>query len=130
MTTLKEFTAPTARPLPVIILADVSGSMATEGKIQALNHAVKEMIEAFREEDDLRAQIQVAVITFGAGDAKVQGAEGFLPEGGAALVFDADVVNQEAVRVKLLGDVHRDFGHGGFQDIGGRQRERVVVRPV
>jgi uncharacterized protein YegL len=71
MTTLKEFTAPTARPLPVIILADVSGSMATEGKIQALNHAVKEMIEAFREEDDLRAQIQVAVITFGAGDAKV-----------------------------------------------------------
>lgn len=71
MTTLKEFTAPTARPLPVIILADVSGSMAADGKILALNNAIKEMIASFHDEDDLRAQIQVAVIAFGAGVAKV-----------------------------------------------------------
>lgn len=70
MSDLKEFTAPTARPLPVIVLADVSGSMGVEGKIQALNHAMREMISSFVDEDDLRAQIQVAVVTFG-GDAKL-----------------------------------------------------------
>ena len=39
MSRLKEFTTQTARPLPVVLLADVSGSMGTDGKIQALNHA-------------------------------------------------------------------------------------------
>lgn len=66
MTSLKEFTLPTARPLPVIVLADVSGSMEGGGKIQALNLAVREMIASFQSEDDLRAEIEVAVITFGA----------------------------------------------------------------
>ena len=65
MSRLKEFTVPTARPLPVVVLADVSGSMATEGKVQALNGAVREMMEAFRDESDLRAEVHVAVITFG-----------------------------------------------------------------
>ena len=50
MSRLKEFTTQTARPLPVILLADVSGSMGVDGKIQALNHAVREMIEAFEPE--------------------------------------------------------------------------------
>jgi uncharacterized protein YegL len=66
MASLKEFTVPTARPLPVIILADVSGSMEADGKINALNLAVSEMLSSFKSEDDLRAEIQVAVITFGA----------------------------------------------------------------
>lgn len=65
MSKLKEFTTQTARPLPVILLADVSGSMGVAGKIQALNHAVREMIETFQDESDLRAEIQVSVITFG-----------------------------------------------------------------
>lgn len=65
MSKLKEFTISSARPLPVIVLADVSGSMGVDGKIQALNHAVREMIEAFQEESDLRAEIHVSVITFG-----------------------------------------------------------------
>jgi uncharacterized protein YegL len=65
MSRLKEFTTQTARPLPVILLADISGSMGVDGKIQALNHAVHEMIEAFQDESDLRAQIHVSVITFG-----------------------------------------------------------------
>lgn len=65
MSRLKEFTTQTARPLPVVLLADVSGSMGTDGKIQALNHAVREMIEAFQDESDLRAEIHVSVITFG-----------------------------------------------------------------
>jgi uncharacterized protein YegL len=68
---LKEFTVAAARPLPVILLADVSGSMAANGKIQALNQAVREMITAFAEEEDTRAEIQVAVITFGDGQVNV-----------------------------------------------------------
>lgn len=64
---LKEFTTQAPRPLPVIVLADVSGSMGVDGKIQALNLAMKEMLDAFKAEDDLRAEIHVSVITFGGG---------------------------------------------------------------
>lgn len=65
MSKLKEFTVSSARPLPVIVLADVSGSMEEDGKIQALNYAVREMIDAFQDESDLRAEIHISVITFG-----------------------------------------------------------------
>ncbi len=65
MHTLQEFTIAAARPLPVILLVDVSGSMLEHGKIQSLNQAVREMLEAFRDEQDLRAVIHVAVIAFG-----------------------------------------------------------------
>lgn len=62
---LNEFTTQSARPLPVIVLADVSGSMAADGKIDALNQALREMISTFSSTDDLRAEIHVAIITFG-----------------------------------------------------------------
>ncbi len=68
MSDLKEFTVSSARPLPVIVLADISGSMSVDGKIQSLNQSIREMLEAFRDEDDLRAEIHVAVITFGGND--------------------------------------------------------------
>jgi uncharacterized protein YegL len=71
MTKLSDFTLSSARPLPVIVLADVSGSMAVNGKIDALNEAVSEMIATFAEEEDTRAEIHVSVITFGADGAKV-----------------------------------------------------------
>lgn len=58
------------RPLPVIVLADVSGSMSVNGKIQALDEAMRSMIESFASEDDLRAEVHLAVITFG-GAARV-----------------------------------------------------------
>jgi uncharacterized protein YegL len=63
---LAEFTIAAARPLPVVVLADTSGSMASDGKIQALDTAMREMIDAFAEEDAAQAEIQVAVVTFGA----------------------------------------------------------------
>lgn len=66
-----EFTQAQARALPVIILADVSGSMGAYGKIDALNQAVRDMLAAFASGDDLRADIQVAVVTFGGGGARV-----------------------------------------------------------
>jgi uncharacterized protein YegL len=71
MSKLKEFTTQTARPLPVILLADVSGSMGVEGKIDALNEAVAEMVATFAEEDDTRAEIHLSVIAFGGGGASI-----------------------------------------------------------
>ena len=65
MPSLKEFTVSSARPLPVVLLADVSGSMAADGKIDVLNGAVAEMQAAFAEEEDGRAEIHLAVVTFG-----------------------------------------------------------------
>ncbi len=62
---LKEFSVSAARPLPVILLADVSGSMSVHGKIDALNRAVSEMLHVFVSEGTNRAEIQVAVVTFG-----------------------------------------------------------------
>ncbi len=59
------FTVDTAKPLPVILLLDVSGSMSGE-KIQALNEAVKAMLETFRDTENGEIHIHVAIITFGA----------------------------------------------------------------
>lgn len=69
---LKSFTIAAARPLPVIVLADVSGSMSSEGKIENLNRSLREMIRSFSAEDDLRAEIHVGVITFGGSAAEAK----------------------------------------------------------
>lgn len=65
MSTLKKFAVATPRPLPVIILADTSGSMAENGKIESLNDSLKDMIATFAKESRLRAEIQIGMITFG-----------------------------------------------------------------
>jgi len=65
MVKLKDFPISTPKPLPVILLVDVSGSMTADGKIDALNTAVAEMIASFAQDVTDQAQIQVAVITFG-----------------------------------------------------------------
>lgn len=61
---LQQFTATSARPLPVIILADTSGSMSLDGKIQALNLAINNMLNSFKQQSRIKAEIQVAVLTF------------------------------------------------------------------
>lgn len=71
MSTLKSFVANTARPLPVIVLADTSGSMGDNGKIEALNQALREMIRSFATESRVRAEIQVGIITFSGTSADV-----------------------------------------------------------
>jgi uncharacterized protein YegL len=68
---LKDFTVAEARPMPVIVMADVSGSMSVDGKIEALNLALKNMIAGFAAESRVRAEIQVGLITFGGEDARV-----------------------------------------------------------
>ena len=70
MSVLGSFTIANARPLPVIILADTSGSMSENGKLQALNTALADMTQSFAQDVDGRAEIHVAIITFG-GAAKV-----------------------------------------------------------
>jgi uncharacterized protein YegL len=62
---LKEFTITSARPLPVILMLDTSGSMQVGGKIDVLNKAVREMLSDFAEEDSASAEIHVAAVTFG-----------------------------------------------------------------
>lgn len=69
MSSLKQFAVTAPRPLPVIVLADVSGSMGEDGKIDALNSALRDMVSAFATESRIRAEIQVGLITFG-GSAK------------------------------------------------------------
>lgn len=60
-----QFTTPTAKPLPVVLLLDISGSMSGE-KIQNLNEAVKDMLTNFRNNENGETEIWVSIITFGA----------------------------------------------------------------
>jgi uncharacterized protein YegL len=69
LSVFNEFTISTGRPLPVIVLADTSGSMSVDGKIDALNRSVNDMARDFAAEDDRRGEIQVAVIAFGGTEA-------------------------------------------------------------
>ncbi len=68
---MKDFALAKARPLPVIVLADASGSMSESGKIEALNQALRDMIRTFATESRVRAEIQVGLITFGGNAAQL-----------------------------------------------------------
>lgn len=96
MPALREFTRTEPRPLPVIVLADVSFSMSAilggtfersgqtvtkDGqtwelvhggtmRIDVLNQCVREMISSFAQAEDLGAKIHLCIITFG-GEARV-----------------------------------------------------------
>lgn len=54
------------RPLPVFLLADVSGSMGEHRKIETLNDCMATMTRSFAAEDTSRGEIQVGVVAFGA----------------------------------------------------------------
>ena len=63
-----KYTTTKAKPLPVVLLLDVSSSMRGGGeqsKIAELEKAVREMIKDFAHEEQLETEIQLAVITFG-----------------------------------------------------------------
>lgn len=61
---LDRFVAREPRPLPIFILADTSGSMRGE-KINELNLALREMLNALNAADDIRGKFQLCVISFG-----------------------------------------------------------------
>lgn len=64
-----KYTVAKARPLPVILMLDGSGSMTGE-KIATLNAAVNEMINSFKKEAQNEVEIQVGIIAFGDGGAQ------------------------------------------------------------
>lgn len=58
-----------ARPLHFVFLLDISGSMSVDGKIQALNQAIRESIPQMRSaaRDNPNAQLLVRALTFASG---------------------------------------------------------------
>ena len=52
------------KPLPVLLLLDVSTSMGGD-KIEQLNQSVREMIDSFSSNETSEIEIQVSIITFG-----------------------------------------------------------------
>lgn len=69
MSIFDNFTVRAARPLPVLVLADASGSMRDDNKIGILNRSLREMVGAFARQDDIAGEIHVAVIAFSGADA-------------------------------------------------------------
>lgn len=65
METLNDFLIQKPRPLPVIVAIDRSGSMGANGKIEALNLALKDFINSMKDEDSNKAEIQLAIFSFG-----------------------------------------------------------------
>jgi uncharacterized protein YegL len=59
------------RVLPVIVLADVSGSMAEHAKIETLNLAIREMLGALANSAEPDVEVRVAVIAFGGSSARL-----------------------------------------------------------
>lgn len=64
MPSLNDFVMQKPRPLPVIIAVDRSGSMASDGKIDALNISLREFINSIKNEDS-GVDLQVALYSFG-----------------------------------------------------------------
>ena len=60
-----EVTAPTPRPMLVVVLADTSGSMAVDGKITVLNDAVSRMVDAFSQLQVPGCELIISAISFG-----------------------------------------------------------------
>lgn len=118
-----KFTAPKAKPLPVILLLDVSSSMSGD-KIRNLNAAIRDMLEDFSDTENSEIEIHVAIITFGAevrlhqaltSASAIQwqdlSASGMTPLGSAlqmakAMIEDKDTVPSRAYRptVVLVSD--------------------------
>ena len=59
------------RPLPVIVAVDRSGSMSANGKIDALNIALKDFINSIKGEDTA-VDIKIALFSFGENEARCE----------------------------------------------------------
>ena len=151
MSELKKFQVQAARPLPVIVLADTSGSMSVDGKIEALNQSLKEMISSFASESRLRAEIQVSVVVFGGNEAEmtlpltpahqIEGmkklvADGITPLGGALTIASALIEDKEQIPsrsykpvVVLISDGHpNDDWQGPFERFVNGERACKATR--
>lgn len=71
MSDMKDYVYQTARTLPVILLLDSSGSMKEKNRIGVMNHAVREMLESFKNSSNPIASISVSIITFSGTAARI-----------------------------------------------------------
>ncbi|WP_172591317.1 vWA domain-containing protein [Shewanella xiamenensis] len=147
---LTDFVVNTPRPLPVILLCDTSGSMSVDGKIEALNEAVKQMIATFAAESRIRAEIQVGLITFGQGvnehlpltaakditDVVPMTAAGMTPLGAALnrtriLLEDKEIIPSRAYRpvIVLVSDGYAtDAWEAPLEELIGSERASKASR--
>lgn len=67
MSAFDQVTNTQARPLPVIVLADTSGSMSVDGKLDSLKKSLIDMIKSFKgaTASNLETEIYVSIISFG-----------------------------------------------------------------
>lgn len=123
----KKFTVAKAKPIPLYLLLDTSGSMGDGQKIQELNAAVRTMLAAFEKEQQRETRIDVTLISFGHNGVQLEmqavpaseacatyrdlPADGMTPMGGAlamakAMIEDKDVTPSNACRptVVLVSD--------------------------
>ncbi|MEH6388494.1 MAG: VWA domain-containing protein [Pseudomonas profundi] len=151
MSELRKFQVQTARPLPIIVLADTSASMSVEGKIEALNKGLKDMIRSLAGESRLRAEIHISVITFGGNQAAVNlpltpahqltgftplTADGMTPLGGALtllfdMIEDKDCIPSRAYKpvIILVSDGYpNDEWQGPFQRLDKGERSSKATR--
>jgi uncharacterized protein YegL len=151
MSSLKEFTIAQARPLPVIVMADTSGSMSIDGKIDALNQAIQEMTKSFASESRTRTEIQLGLITFGGESAsmhlplasahQIEGispltASGRTPMGDALrkakeLVEDKETISSRSYRpvLILLSDgLPTDDWQDNLSELCGSERAQKATR--
>lgn len=70
-TPLRSSDPATARSLPVLVLADTSGSMTEDGKLAVLNAAIDQLIVAFRRLARPDVEPLVGVIVFGGSGARL-----------------------------------------------------------
>lgn len=94
-----KFVEKAPRPLPVLLLLDVSSSM--EDSMPTLNAAVREMLASFAEEEKMETRIIVAVITYS---------------------NDASVIH-EFTPASVLLQRWTDLGAGGMTALGAALRE-------
>jgi len=66
-----EAEAPDPRRMPVLVLADTSGSMTVDGKIGVLNDAIRRMVDSLSRVDIPDCVITVAVVSFGDEEARM-----------------------------------------------------------
>ena len=68
MKSLNDFVMQKPRPLPGIVAVDKSGSMSADGKIDALNLALRDFINSVKDEDTA-VDIKIALFSFGGSNA-------------------------------------------------------------
>ena len=149
MAELKSFVRGEARPLPVILLLDRSGSMSGD-RIASLNQAISAMIHDFADESGITAEIKVAIISFGGTGAEIECtltsaseidykplvASGMTPLGSALkqakeLIEDREIVTSRSYRpmVILVSDgFPNDNWEGPFEEFISEGRTKKCER--